>query len=77
MAVWEIFSYLKGNIKLAPMGGVIGIDYNLLPFILDVKSISDKGEILDIMTKLQLIEGYYIKYVNKLKPTNTPSKDNK
>jgi len=45
--VIKVYFLVRNQVRLAPMGDVIGLDYNAIKFVMDVYKISSKQDIFE------------------------------
>lgn len=62
--VWEVFEYLRTQIRVAGMGDFVGYDFSLLPLILEARGIP-KYEWADILEGLTVINNTSLKIVRE------------
>lgn len=67
--VWDLFSDVASQARMAGLGGVVGFDYAALPFLFHVHQIPETDWWITLR-KLQVVFAVALKYWNK-KPDAT------
>lgn len=62
MQSWDVFKAMQTQWRLLPMGGVMGLDYNVLPLLFRVYKIDDEEMAIN---DIRILEAEALKYMNK------------